>query len=264
MATQNIPYTFSNNTNANATEVNSNFQAIKTFNESQVVHVDGAVQATTNSYANLSVTGGKIADATITSGKFASGIQPVILVASVGALPTGTDGMVAYVNSNNADEGLYTFNGTAWRKGSGWNSPWGLIARSTDVTSNSAVATTSQVTLFTTLSFSNLANRLYLVSGSIYVKLVDANVDSILFANLTNGGNTVQNMIGAGGWAALTPGNTIRIGINYLLAPTAAGTQTFNVNIGRFSGTGSIQNIAAADNPSQLFVTDIGAFGAPS
>lgn len=51
------------------------------------------------------------------------------------------DGMVVYVGSNDADEGLYTYNGTAWRKGPGWNAPWGVVGHFS-TTSNSDNKTT--------------------------------------------------------------------------------------------------------------------------
>ena len=40
------------------------------------------------------------------------------------AITAPEDGMVVYVGSNDASEGLYTYNGTSWRKGPGWNAPW--------------------------------------------------------------------------------------------------------------------------------------------
>ena len=36
------------------------------------------------------------------------------------AITSPLDGMVAYVGSNDSSEGLYTYNGTSWRKGPGW------------------------------------------------------------------------------------------------------------------------------------------------
>jgi len=52
MASLNIPHSFTNSTIANATEVNSNFNSIKTFVESNTVQVDGSVKATLNSLAD--------------------------------------------------------------------------------------------------------------------------------------------------------------------------------------------------------------------
>jgi hypothetical protein len=69
MASLSIPHSFTNNTVASATEVNANFASVKSFAESNVVQVDGSVQAGSTAIANLAVTSGKIADGAITSVK---------------------------------------------------------------------------------------------------------------------------------------------------------------------------------------------------
>lgn len=43
------------------------------------------------------------------------------------AITSPSDGMMCYVNSGDANEGLYSFNGASWRKGAGWNAPWGYL-----------------------------------------------------------------------------------------------------------------------------------------
>jgi hypothetical protein len=43
------------------------------------------------------------------------------------AITAPSDGMMCYVNSGDANEGLYSYNGSAWRKGAGWNSAWGYL-----------------------------------------------------------------------------------------------------------------------------------------
>jgi hypothetical protein len=58
MASLNLPYSFTNNTTADANQVNSNFAAVKSFVESSVVQADGTV-----SVANSSITLAKLAAA---------------------------------------------------------------------------------------------------------------------------------------------------------------------------------------------------------
>lgn len=57
--------------------------------------------------------------------------QSVMSFASTGARDVAVtapeDGMVAYIRSNDSSAGLYTHNGTSWRKGPGWNAPWGFV-----------------------------------------------------------------------------------------------------------------------------------------
>jgi len=60
MAVLNIPYVFTNNTIANAIEVNSDFNAIKAFVESALVQVDGTVKAGTAALQDGAVTNAKI------------------------------------------------------------------------------------------------------------------------------------------------------------------------------------------------------------
>lgn len=45
------------------------------------------------------------------------------------AITSPEDGMIAYIGSNDANEGFYTFNGTSWRRGPGWNAPWGFVVQ---------------------------------------------------------------------------------------------------------------------------------------
>jgi hypothetical protein len=53
------------------------------------------------------------------------------------AITSPSDGMMCYVSSNDANEGLYSYNGTSWRKGAGWNAPWGYLT----TLSGSAIST---------------------------------------------------------------------------------------------------------------------------
>jgi hypothetical protein len=73
MATLNIPNVFANATTADATEVNANFNAIKSLVEAKLVDTDGVVQANTAAIANSAVTTAKIADGAVTAVKIAGG-----------------------------------------------------------------------------------------------------------------------------------------------------------------------------------------------
>lgn len=75
------------------------------------------------------------------------------------AITSPEDGMVAYIGSNDANEGLYTYNGTSWRKGPGWNAPWGLMS-STATTTSSSIGGTETVAM-TGTAFTAVANRNY-------------------------------------------------------------------------------------------------------
>jgi len=94
--------------------------------------------------------------------------QSVMSFASTGArdvqVTAPEDGMVAYIGSNDANEGLYTYNGTAWRKGPGWNAPWGQIGRNQGNGAGTATSGTTETAVFTSASFTAVANRIYRVS----------------------------------------------------------------------------------------------------
>ena len=87
--------------------------------------------------------------------------QSVMYFSSTGsrdvAITAPVDGMTAYIGSNDANEGLYTYNGTAWRQGPGWNAPWGVVGVGTATGDNipSAVSQTSEKGLFIASKNSN-------------------------------------------------------------------------------------------------------------
>lgn len=261
MATQNIPFSFTNGTNANANEVNSNFQAIKTFNESQVVHVDGAVKATTASINDSAITTAKIADGNVTTAKFASGIEPVIVVATVGSLPTGVDGMVAYVNSNNSDEGLYTYNGTAWRKGASWNAAWGSVGTSTK-TSNQTLSSAGTYVDVTGMSvtWTAVGNRLYHVKAYV---LLTMNSAGFIDLQLTNGAATqqyqqvtVSTVLGAGAPAQC---------VEFIVSNLAAGSTTIKLRARPDVVTPTAPLINGSSTaPSFMTIVDLGPSGNPT
>jgi microcystin-dependent protein len=60
MASLNIPNSFSNGTAANATEVNANFSAVKSFVETALVQADGSVKAGTAAIDNGAITQAKL------------------------------------------------------------------------------------------------------------------------------------------------------------------------------------------------------------
>lgn len=78
------------------------------------------------------------------------------------AITSPVAGMTAYIDSGDTNEGLYTYNGTAWRKGPGWNAPWGAMGlhKLTSANATAATHTTLQANGLTT-TFSAVNNRNY-------------------------------------------------------------------------------------------------------
>jgi hypothetical protein len=97
MASLNIPYSFTNGTTSNATEVNSNFTAVKSFVESSVVHADGTVPVTNASVsATADIAPSKIAGTAITQSIVDARGDLIVATGAdaVARLPLGTSGTV--------------------------------------------------------------------------------------------------------------------------------------------------------------------------
>jgi hypothetical protein len=77
------------------------------------------------------------------------------------AITSPVKGMTAYIGSSDSSEGLYTY-GTSWRKGPGWNAPWGAMGlhKLTSANATAATHTTLQANGLTT-TFNAVSNRNY-------------------------------------------------------------------------------------------------------
>ena len=108
MATVSGLYTFTNGTTADATQVTSNFNALKSFVETNVVQVDGTTSVadgsiTTAKIADSSITSAKIIDGSITDADINSSAGITLTKLGSGSLPSGIT-----VNSSNIVDGSIT------------------------------------------------------------------------------------------------------------------------------------------------------------
>jgi hypothetical protein len=169
------------------------------------------------------------------------------------AITSPVDGMVAYIGSNDSSEGLYTYNGTSWRKGPGWNAPWGFI--------NYAQTTSTFVgknTSIVSFNASLINNRRYRFHGQIQsfkstvvndVAEISIYAGAIIAATRVTA--TIANFDGFGGSVVgyYTATSTASVFCSlYTNAVVGAGTHTF---------------AAAASTPIFIGVEDIGPAGAP-
>lgn len=171
-------------------------------------------------------------------------------------------GMTAYIGSNDASEGLYSYNGTSWRKGPGWNAPWGLVVPSSG--SNPAQATSDQgsittVTDITSLSvtWNAVSNRNYLVT--IYVRVASTVANDVVQVQITDGSNNQKQQ----GQVAALSATPLGMAVSVILTGLS-GSTTMKGRIVRAAGTGTVSIYASSTSPAYISVEDIGPSGAPA
>lgn len=187
--------------------------------------------------------------------------QSVMSFASTGARDVAVtapeDGMVAYIRSNDANEGLYTYNGTSWRKGPGWNAPWGYV-QYTEVTSN--VTSGANVTILTGSTISVVNRRRYRITAHV-PGYFSTGALSVALVQIVVGGTSI-----AGQRVFTSQVTSAENGCTVVAMYVATATNTaLSCNIFSTSVTGANhQYLCSATTPMSLLVEDIGpAAGAP-
>ena len=184
--------------------------------------------------------------------------QSVMSFESTGARDTQItapeDGMVAYIRSNNSSEGLYTYNGTSWRKGPGWNAPWGNQLGVTNSTSNSTFTTTPTVISGMTGSVSVVNNRLYQCTFACRFYNSIANNTSLF--RIRQGGSIIFD--------SQHHNNSTSTDISAMATVVfrATSTATITFDVQGYSATGTL-TVFHSNGPTQFYVNDIGPYGAP-
>lgn len=183
--------------------------------------------------------------------------QTVMSFASTGArdvqVTAPEDGMVAYIRSNDANEGLYTYNGTAWRKGPGWNAPWGVQLHVTD---------TSTRTFTTAAVITNITGSVSVVNNRYYKCIFTCR-----FNNSTTGAANTFDIRAATTSIFASPQNNYSnvndqaFSITAMFKATSTASITFDVTGAAASGTLSI---FGGNSTTQLIVEDVGPYGAPA
>ena len=173
------------------------------------------------------------------------------------AIPSPEAGMVAYVDSGDSSEGLYTFNGATWRKGPGWNAPWGFI----QYTQRTTAIAVKFGNILTGNTISVVNRRRYRIHAQIQ-SFQSSVINDVAQLQIVIGGtvisgtrvtSTIANFAGFGGsvhaYYTATATNASLACDLYNDAIVGAGTHTFN---------------AEATRPIFIAVEDIGpAAGAP-
>lgn len=175
------------------------------------------------------------------------------------AITAPEDGMVAYIGSNDANEGLYTYNGTSWRKGPGWNAPWGLLGHfSTTTTYSRNSNTTAEIDTAFRLSVSTVANRRLRLTFRANLQNADAG-GTVDFYN-----NTTSATLGR----AFQDNDVLSIKQcdGSLVVDSSASTTVYTIRwasvLVTFGVVGTISTTSAS--ATQFTIEDIGPSGAPS
>jgi hypothetical protein len=173
------------------------------------------------------------------------------------AITSPEEGMVAFIGSNDANEGLYVYHGATggWRKGPGWNAPWGVMGHTSKETATTGVTTLVDVSGLS-VTFAAVANRLYRVD--LQGHFASSGSASTCLMYLRNGSTTLQ----VSELYLAVPDTVISTSLHYV-GTASAGSQTFKVSVAKASG-GTLQFYADASFPQRIIVTDIGPSGAPA
>jgi len=181
-------------------------------------------------------------------------------VASSAVVPNATAGMTVYSDIGTASEGIYTYNGTAWRPS--WNMPWGNYGYTVNTASSSTVTTNTSIDVIS-VTFTAVANRLYKISSSVNIVTYNPNFDVEGYAAININGFQRQIV-----WAQTGIFSSYMQGRDgyVLFAPSSTGSVTTKVVLTRTAGTGGgyVQASASSTNEAYLLVEDIGPAGTPA
>ena len=186
--------------------------------------------------------------------------QTVMSFASTGArdvaITAPEAGMVAYIRSNDSSEGLYhRTSASTWRKGPGWNAPWGVMGVALQ-TATTASTTSTVIDVGLSITYDHVANRRYRYSYSCNAfsgaGAVDLRVTNSSNVDLANSSSRIQ-IPGASQISTLTK--------VFYFSPTTSASITHKV---RFNGTVSCQIYGDASYSNQFIIEDIGPAGAPA
>jgi len=187
--------------------------------------------------------------------------QTVMSFASTGArdaaITSPETGMVAYIRSNDANEGFHTYSSAStWRKGPGWNAPWGFV-QYTEVTSN--VTSGNNATILTGNTISVVNNRRYRITGHVPGYFASA-ANNVATVEIKVGGTTIagQRVFTS---QVTSAENGCTVTAMYVATATNASLAC-NLYSLAVVGTNH-QYIATTTTPMFLMVEDIGPSGAP-
>jgi|688.fasta_scaffold73261_4 hypothetical protein len=177
------------------------------------------------------------------------------------AITAPEDGMVAYIRSNDSSEGLYTYNGTSWRKGPGWNAPWGLLAK--DKKTNNSVTSANHTTLqdgtnTLTVTATTVTNRCYKIT-TIQNPYASGGANGFQGAHLVGGTETARFLIPT--MSTVTQDTRT---YTSTFTETSGQSRIFKAQISSYATNTQITDWGSATIPRVIIVEDIGPDGVPA
>jgi len=177
------------------------------------------------------------------------------------AITAPVEGMVAYIGSNDASEGLYTYNGSTWRKGPGWNAPWGLLvnAKLTSVSVTSGTHTTLQDgSAVSTATATTVTNRVYKVT-TMHNPYATGGANGFQASHVVGGTTQSQFLIPT--LSATTQDSRT---FTSLFTETSGQSRVFKAQIAAYNTNTAITDWGSSTIPRIIIVEDIGPSGAPA
>ena len=177
------------------------------------------------------------------------------------AITSPEAGMVCYINSNDANEGLYHYVGAAWYKGAGWNAPWGVVGRQalTSINSTSGPHTTLQNgSNVSTVTLTTVTNRIYrMTTGG--VPYASGGNNGVVVAHLVGG--TEQNRFQEQTLTIAADDTTFYTSI---YVETAGGSRIFKTQLKATGANTQVDIYGDAAFLRTITIEDIGPSGAPA
>lgn len=165
------------------------------------------------------------------------------------------DGMVCYIASNDSSEGLYTYNGSNWRKGPGWNAPWGVISQKTDSTDRTITTTMAEVASGLRSTATIIGNR-YL-RFTVEASLSESTNTTGFVAEIYD--NTAAAVVRRAAQYNTDIGTGYQVASSFVVASTAAAVYTL-----RMQGVAHSFNLYGSTVQStRVTIEDVGPSGSP-
>ena len=174
------------------------------------------------------------------------------------AIPTPEAGMVAYVDSGDSSEGLYTFAG-AWLRGPGWNAPWGAVGYD-KITSPAAASSAKTNTGLSITTNTIPTNRIlkHTVTGMVFFNSIN-DMCRISIVTGSSGGTDLMEA----DFAPFGTTNAYTVSFSFYETTTSSAALTRRITQERVNGTSStVQFFCDSTRPATYIVEDIGPSGA--